>query len=513
MFRPSGIALRAACALVVLLYAAVEARAEKYKILVTDARISPKKQLANGKQEPWDIGANGVEKPDPYVVIDIGDGPVFASGTEHDTLFPRWFTGTGYWSVDKSTKVKIKVRDADAGKLFARVGIAGITIRNDVPNFGKRFLNDVLLGVDTDDTIAVWTGTLGELMGACGGANRSGDIVRAFGAKNRLSENIGLESLTVRVIERPDAFDLYGGFNKSYIGLTGATFEAKKRGIKAVWDVGLGAVQNPDPRYFVYVNGEPVVTGAVNKDSFVAVWEGELPGLNLHDDDTIAISVLDADAGTLVAGTGKHGVLFHPGLSDTAKKQLFEELNKASTDDLAFLWVGSWRDLRAKGEKFELAGTPAVAGTWYNDGVSTVTAVTANKKPVIGGGVPVPVTLTVKGATIKATKANGAAWDAGFGNVVRPDPFVKCFVSSPIGGWELVGTSKTVKDSYTATWDLRVADKRLLPGRKLKFEVYDEDVASNDLIGTIVITIPDGADSGTVSGDQIQALDYKTERP
>jgi len=502
--------LRPALALLALAMSSGAFRAEQYKILVTDARISAKKQLAAGPQ-PWDIGAGGVEKPDPYVVIELDGAAVFSSGKEQDTLAPRWFTGTGYWQVPKTTKVKITVRDADAGKLFSRVGIAGVAVHPDIPAYGKRFINDVLKDVDTDDTIAVWTGTLGQLIATTGGAGNPGDIVAAPGARDRISANIGLEALTVRVIERANDFDITKPTAKSYIGLTGATFEAKKRHSKAVWDVGLGAVQNPDPRYVVYVNGDPIVSGAANKDTFVALWEGELTALQLEPDDTIAIAVLDADAGTMVAGAGKHGLIFSTALSKSAKEQLYEELSKASTDDLAFLWVGSWATLKAKGASFDLPATGFDANVWVNDGlkVASVTTTAKNKEPPPLAAVDV----VVQKAVIKATKANGAAWDAGLGNVTRPDPFVKCFVANASGGWDLLATSKVVKDSYTATWDLRLRDARLTPGRKLKLEVYDEDLASHDLIGTIVLTLPNAPDAPKLAGDQIESLELKIERP
>ncbi|HEY8503854.1 MAG TPA: hypothetical protein VIL46_04690 [Gemmataceae bacterium] len=50
-----------------------------------------------------------------------------------------------------------------------RAGVAGVAVHPAVPDFGKRALNDLLVGVDTDDTVAVWSGTLGQLIDDCGG--------------------------------------------------------------------------------------------------------------------------------------------------------------------------------------------------------------------------------------------------------------------------------------------------------------------------------------------------------
>jgi hypothetical protein len=507
MTRPCRGVFRAVLAALGLLLAVSEVRAEQYKILVTGARISPKKQLPEG-QKDWDVGGN---KPDPYVAVEIDGSSVFVSGKEQDTLEPRWFTGTAYWAVPKTAKVRITVRDADLGKSLARVGIAGVTVHPDIPDFGKRFLNDALRDVDTDDTVAIWSGTLQQLIDACGGVGKHGDVLKDAGAKQRLTYNIGLEGLTVRVIERPNEFDIRTPTVKSYIGLTAATFERVKRGVKLPWDVGVGAAQNPDPRYVIYVNGEPVVAGATNPDSFVAAWDGELPALHLEPDDIIAIVILDADAGTVVAGAGKHALLFSNGLSKAAKQQLFEELSKASTDDPAFIWVGTWAALKAKGDSFTLPGGATDTGVWFNDGLASATVVTANKPPAAAGA---PVDLVVQRATIKPTKADGKAWDLGAANGAgRPDPFVKVFVANPNGGWDLLATSAVVKDSFTADWKLRVSDKRLVPGRKVKFEVYDEDLASHDMIGTIVIALPEKPAMLKEKGDQIEELEVNVERP
>lgn len=486
------------------LLAVSDVQSAQYKLIVVEAQINAQKQLDDGPKS-WDVGAG---KPDPYVVVEIDGAAVFVSGNQADTHQPRWYTGTGYWHVSGSVPVRIVLRDADAAKGLARVGMAGVTVHPVLPDFGKQLLNDVLLDVDTDDPIAVWTGTLDQLIAACGGVGKAGDLVRDPEAADRFTTNFGLDSLTVRVIERPDDFDIgQPSASPSYLGLTAATIERVKRKTETAWDVGVGAFRNPDPRYLIYVNGEPILTGAINKDSFVATWGGELPALDLDAEDTIAIAILDADAGTLASKVGKHALLFSEGLSLKARQELFSELANASTDDLVFLWVGPWKTLKAKGERLSFPGTEPDPHIWVNDGLASATAITINPS----AEAPLPaVDLVVKGATLKSTKADGKPWDAFNG---QPDPFVRCFVAGAGGGWELLDTSEVVENSTTATWDLRLSDDRLTPERKVKFEVYDKDGASNDLIGTIVLTIPAQTGTHTESAEQIEVLELMIEQP
>jgi hypothetical protein len=476
--------------------------AAQYKILITGAQIAAKKKTETGPKA-WDVG---LAKPDPYAIVELGGQRVCLTEKAQDADQPRWITATGYWPVERSTRVRITLRDSDAGKLAARAGMVGVSVRPEIPDEGKQAINDLLTTVDTDDLIAEWSGTLDQLIAACGGVNRSADVAAGPGARTRFLTNNGLERLTVRVIERPDGFTLSAPRGRGeYLGLAGAAIESEKRKLKLSWDAGLGGQKNPDPHYIIYVNGEPALAGGKNGDSFRATWGGGLPGLNLEPDDVIAISVLDADAGTLLAGVGKHAMLYSDALSDDAKRQLFKELSKASTDDPIFLWVGSWQTLKGKGDRFTL-GDRSDPGVWFNDGLESVTVTTA-----LAATVPTmpPVDILVRRITVKTTKADGKDWDVFRG---KPDPFVKCFIESSEGGWELLKESEASKDSYAVAPDLRIRSAKLVPGRKLMFEVYDNDGASNDLAGTVVITIPEKPGNLRVAEGQIGELQIGVEK-
>lgn len=174
-----------------------------------------------------------------------------------------------YWKLAKTTKVTIKLRDADFGKKAARLGMAGVALHPSVPNYGKRFINDKLRKVDSNDDIGVWSVSLTELIKACGGVNRDGDVLAKPTGRIHLSQNNGLESLVVRVIERPTDFELecFSSSGACHVGLSGASIEEFKRSIHMRWDAGVGGFRNPDVRYMIYVNGSLAVVGAKNQDS------------------------------------------------------------------------------------------------------------------------------------------------------------------------------------------------------------------------------------------------------
>jgi hypothetical protein len=465
---------------------------QEYRVMVTSAVVAETRDVA-GTPKPWDA----VGRPDPYVVVELAGKPVFVSGKQQDTLTPRWFTGTSAWKIDTSTPVRIILRDADLAKGLARIGVAGISLRPDVPNAGKRLVNDVLLGVESDDVIAIWRGSLGQLIAALGGVNRTGTLSGAPGPGSHFETNAGLRSLAVRVVARPAS--PVKGATTHCLGFADARFEPRKRGPNLPWDAGLGAVQNPDPRYLVYVNGEPVMAGAANQDTLVASWPGKLPALDLRDDDIVALALFDADAGTRLAGGARHALLFSPALSPDAKDTLFEELARASTDDLVYLWVGSWRSLAARGPRFA-APRGADPGIWVNRGLERATVLTANATASVGGA---PLSLVIEGVTLQPTRADGKTWDFGKG---APDPLVKCFVADPRGGWTLVGATDPMKDTTRATWNFPITDARLVPGRKLRLEVYDKDGASDDLAGTLLVTIPTEPGRVVQRGGQVTAL-------
>lgn len=478
--------------LVATLLAAAAAQANQYKILVTRATCAPAKRVGNEAQ-PWDFGDG---KPDPYVVVAINGEPVYVSGVNQDTLHARWFTGTEYWSLPMTARVTITVRDADAAKMVAGVGMVGVAVRPDIPKIGKRIINGALAHVDTDDTIAVWSGTLGQLRAACGAG--TADLFRPAAGPQRFTGNAGLRSLRVRLIERPPGFDVTTPREKRYLGVAGATIEPVKRAGRKPWDIGPGGTARPDPRYVVYVNGSPVVAGGVNKDSFTATWAGDPPALDLRDDDTIAVALFDADAASQLSSVGKAAVLFSPSLPAASKERVYETLNKMATDDLIFLWVGSWKTL-AKAPA--LPRTAKDPHTWWNDGLQRATPRFRPAKRAAGPA----LRMVVVSAVIAPRKSNGKAWDMGKG---APDPLVRCLVPAAAGGWKTVGESVPLKDNLQPVWRLAVKDG-LRAGTRVKFEVYDKDGVSNDVVGTVVVSLPAKPGTYEASGGAITRLVYQ----
>ncbi|MDH3592651.1 MAG: C2 domain-containing protein [Planctomycetota bacterium] len=479
----------------VLLGLASAVEANQYKILVTGASFAAKKRVGNAAQ-PWDLDG----KPDPYVVVAIDGRPVYVSGVNGNVWHARWFTGTEYWRLPTSAAVTITVRDADVGKTVAGIGMVGVAVRPDLPRIGKRVMTQALSKVDTDDTAAVWTGTLGQLVEL----SRGNEADLAKSAAAGFQANVGVVSLKVRVIERPNAFGVAAPpkTNRQYVALSGATLERVKRGSKLPWDAALGAAQQPDPRYIVYVNGSPVVAGGINRDSFVATWGGHASALDLRTGDTIAVALFDADAGSKLTKAGKAAVLFSPGLSADAKTQVFETLSKTSTDDLVFLWVGDWDTLRRAGSLPRPTRDPNV---WWNGGLTRAVVAT---RPPTQAAPSRTVRLTVVGATIAATKSNGKPWDSGRG---KPDPMVRCFVAAGGSGWAAIGRSAPVVDSVQPAWRLVVSDKRLVTGARIKIEIYDKDKLSDDLIDTIVITVPNSRGTFSVRGKAVARFVYQID--
>lgn len=489
---PRGVLPAIVC---VMLFFTSATYANQYKILITEATFASKKTVGE-KEEPWDFPEG---KPDPYVVVAINDEPVYISGKAGDTLKARWFTGSEYWRLPTTAKVTITVRDADAAKVLATAGMVGVATRPDIPRIGKRLINDALAKVDTDDTIAVWSGTLGQLLNACGSANRTTDILHQAAGKKFVQQNNGLTSLHVRVIERDDRFDVTQATSssKQYLGLSGAAIEKIKRGIKQPWDVGLSGASRPDPHYLVYVNGSAVAAGGINKDAYQAIWSGDMAAMDLRADDTLAVAIFDADAGAELSAAGKAAVLFSSAFSETAKEKLFESLTKMSTDDPIFLWVGDWKTLSTATALPRGNNDPNV---WLNDGLARATLITSAPVKQVASK---PMRLTIKAAEIAATKADGKAWDIRKG---QPDPLVKCFIASATGGWASLGESASVKDSLQPTWKLVSADKRIVTGARIKLDVFDKDGLSNDLIGTIIFNVPAKPGSYTVKGGQVSRL-------
>jgi len=470
------------------------AHANQYKILVTGASFTDTKRVG-AKSAPWDIG-NG--RPDAYVVVSFNNQPVYVSGAHKDSLQARWFTGTEYWKLPLTTRVTVTVRDADAAKMVAGIGMFGVAMRPDIPKVGKRAINAVLSEVDTDDAIATWSGTLGQLLQACG--RREVDLMRSAVGKPLFKANVGMTSLRVRVVERPLDFEVTAPKKRQYLGLSGATLAARKRRGNQAWDIGVGAGAQPDPRYLVYVNGSPVVSGGVNRDSLLATWAGNPVPLDLRADDTIAVAVFDADAGSQLSAVGKAAAIYSPSLSAEAKQRVFETLTKMSTDDLIFLWVGDWATLVRSAALPTAAKDPHV---WWNNGLQRADVMTRPRDQRVSGA---PMQLIVRSATVRATKTDGKSWDRGRG---KPDPLVKCSVPAAQGGWKLIGQSKPATDSVNAVWNLSVVGSQLTGGARVKLDVFDKDALSDDLIESVVVTLPSKPGMYSVRSGALVLLTYE----
>ena len=91
------------------------------------------------------------------------------------------------------------------------------------------------------------------------------------------------------------------------------------------------------------------------------------------------------------------------------------------------------------------------------------------------------VIVTVKSGTIAPTKANGRAWDAGWGQVALPDPYVKLWVFDKDGAQVDYGETWYIRNTLTTVWNKDIARAKV--GQTIKIEVWDKDLKYDDLIG------------------------------
>lgn len=474
------------------------AEAAKYKLLIRSADIDRYK-LDGGERKPWDVDVSG-GRPDPYVILRIDGNAVFLAPKASNTYSPRWHTGPGYYELSYSTPISVSVVDADIGKALARVGVAGVSLREDLSYSCKRFINDLLLKVETDDLIGRWSGRFGDLLKVCG-KGRDVDIMSSRVTAQNFSRSSRLRSLRMRIIERPSSFDLEASSSRDCLALTSVRVQPTKRRLGVKWDVGLGAARSPDLRYMIFVNGSAAMTGGINKDSLVGMWSGDVPKLNLYSSDIISIAVLDADLGTALCRAGRHALLFSRSLSRSAKVKLFHELSTGCTDDLVYLWVGTFGELRRRGSRFSLPTTRG-GSVWVNDGLTSIEMVTRPQSTYAGK----PVQLVVRSGSVASKKSNNTHWDIFRG---KPDLYAKCYVADTGGGWHYLGKTSSGKNALSATWNLRLTSSRLLQGKKVKIDVYDEDPASDDLAGTILFTIPFRSGSFDARGGQVTRVSYE----
>lgn len=471
----------------------------RYQITVSEAMIADKRTDANGQLKDWDIGVMPIARPDAYVVIEVNGQPIYVSAPKGDNTNPRWFTGSAWWRLPTTAAVRVRVVESDAGKLVAGVGIAGVALRPDVPGVGKRLVGNALANVDTDDAIATWTGTLGQLIDTLGGTGRFGELVKP--GDKRMTVNNGLKSLKLRILERDADFDVSKPKgNGSVIGIASARIALKRKSNDRPWDPGFGQMKSPDPRYIIYVNGEPVMVGATNKDSYAAAWAGTLPGLDLRDEDQVAILLYDADVGAILAKAGKQALLFERNLGPQAKGRVLEQLNKANDDDLIYCWVGSWKTLRGMGKSVDLASRDMRAGVWTNDGLLSAKLMLANEKGVNLAAKPKVVRIGQVALTDR--QPNGKKWD-GFG---KADPAVIVSVEAQGGAWAEVAKTKEHKDSPSFDAKLRLNDKRLIPGRRIKIDVWEKDRTGDDLAATFVLKIPEAGATKTLKDAGVKSL-------
>lgn len=471
----------------------------KFKILVRAATLQAKK--TSGKD--WDALGN---RPDVYCTVLIDGKSVFVSGQAQDTLTPRWWTGTEYWDVKPNSFIEIKLYDGDAGKLLSRAGVAGIAIQPDLPNIGKRIINDQLLKTNTDDLVAHWKGTFADLSKQVRLVNRDVPIRAEGSGKGAWVANNGLEQFVVRIVQKESSYSVLDGKSSRFpaqIGLRSCSLNETKNSVKMKWDVGVGAFRNPDLQYIIYVNGSPIVLGAKNQDSYAAVWNSKPPKLNLVDADLVAVSITDSDAGTLAAQGGSTGILFSSALSFSAKQKLFEELSKASTDDQVFAWECEWGKLRTLGSTINLDRLKSVGLVLADNGLKNLSLqLGENSKPTVGRD----LSVHLGAVTIASTKSNGKAWDFGGG---KPDPFAKVFVSNSKSGWDLIGESKEIKDSYTGALSWSSGKRTFQSPKSIKIVLYDSDVASDDPIDTFVVPIPKTAGKKVLTATNTRRLEVE----
>lgn len=93
--------------------------------------------------------------------------------------------------------------------------------------------------------------------------------------------------------------------------------------------------------------------------------------------------------------------------------------------------------------------------------------------------------MTIKSAQIAEKKSNGLPWDSP--PLMKPEPYVKIFVDN-----RLIYKTDMVKDTYSPVWNESFSFS-YKDGQNIKFEVWDEDLWSDDLIGNWHGTrLPDG---------------------
>ena len=476
-----------------------EARAEDriHKILVRSASVADRKAHTN---QPWDVGD---PPPDPYVVISVEGQVVHISRSVKSSFAPEWLTGTAYHPWSLAANVKIAVKDADVGKHLAKIGALGITCYPGLPFLAKALTRKVLKEIDTDDDIGVWTGTLGQLVQACGGDDRTSCVLRAGSASTCLSLDRGLRGLEVCVISRPADYSVYAPppGRECYCGIRSASIALRKQGTQKLWDAGIGPQRNPDPRFLVYVNGDPVLVSPKVPDSHEAVWKGDLPPLYLFPSDVVTLRIVDADLGSEVLGNVKLAAFRSGVLKRKHRKALLDYANRLDTNDNVYVYSTTWAELKQQGPEFRLPAEGHGRGVRVNDGLSR--AVVSLRRQSTATRSAMRMCLVVRGVEVKGTKDNGKAWDPFRG---KPDPFVVCSSEGEKHGWSKIDSTGHQKDRFQCEWQHEVSSSRLTAGTRLKFDVYDRDMSSHDLVGSVLVTIPDGPGIYRYSGGQVKSL-------
>jgi C2 domain len=102
--------------------------------------------------------------------------------------------------------------------------------------------------------------------------------------------------------------------------------------------------------------------------------------------------------------------------------------------------------------------------------------------------------------SLPTTDPSGADWDA-FGGA--PDPYAQCQIDGAT-----VGTTSTVSDSFSATWDQTicpdVSASVLMTGQTWSICVWDADLTSDDLAGCWPTTFTEADFAGASSGQTIR---------
>ncbi len=98
---------------------------------------------------------------------------------------------------------------------------------------------------------------------------------------------------------------------------------------------------------------------------------------------------------------------------------------------------------------------------------------------------PTTVRVTVVRAVIASLDGSGLEWDSSVlgSGYAAPDPYVDVWGSNV-----LAGTTSIYNDTYTPAWNQSISGAAVSAGTRIDFDVYDDDLFSDEYIGGIGVT-------------------------